>query len=381
MQTSSKQGEQDRLSTSEEGFHMQRFTLNRRQMLGGLAAGAGLSLLGPMRQAFAAVPEIVWATWDSNGHPEYVAAFEKATGTKVKLSFLSSEDAQFAALKTGSASDWDIVNPSLNGAWRYIKANVLKPLDLSKVPNLANMYDVFKTTDKVKGEDGATYAIPYLWGLNPIVYRSDIHTEEPTYSTLFDPKFKGQLAMRDYALESIAVAALHLGIPRERAFLLTSDELLEVKKALIAQKPLLRTYWQTIGDLTNLFATGEVTAAFSWRVPYDALKDKMKVAMAKPKAGIMGWCDCFGIPASLPDEKLETAYKFADYLLGADYAATIAEIGNYATTSSIIRDKLTPEKQAAIFVDDLSVMQNFIWPVAPENYSEWLKVWNEVKAA
>ena len=239
---------------------MQRFTLNRRQMLGGLAAGAGLSLLGPMGRASAAVSEIVWATWDSNGHPEYVATFEKATGTKVKLSFLSSEDAQFAALKTGSASDWDIVNPSLNGAWRYIKAKVLKPLDLSKVPNIAHMYDVFKTTDKVKGEDGATYAIPYLWGLNPIVYRSDIHTEEPTYSTLFDPKFKGQLAMRDYALESIAIAALHIGIPRERAFLLTSDELAEVKKALIAQKPLLRTYWQTIGDLTNLFATGEVTA-------------------------------------------------------------------------------------------------------------------------
>ena len=360
---------------------MQRFILNRRQMLGGLAAGAGLSLLGPMGRASAAVSEIVWATWDSNGHPEYVAAFEKATGTKVKLSFLSSEDAQFAALKTGSASDWDVVNPSLNQARRYIKAGELMPLDLTKVPNLAHMYDVFKATEKVKGEDGQTYAIPYLWGLNPIVYRSDIHTEEPTYSTLFDPKFKGQLAMRDYALESIAIAALHIGIPRERAFLLTSDELAEVKKALIAQKPLLRTYWQTIGDLTNLIATGEVTAAFSWRVPYDALKDKMKVAMAKPKAGIMGWCDCFAIPASLPEEKIETAYKFADYLLGADYAATIAEIGNYATTSSIIRDKLTPEKQEAIFIDDLSVMQNFMWPEAPENYSEWLKVWNEVKAA
>ncbi|SFM69975.1 spermidine/putrescine transport system substrate-binding protein [Pleomorphomonas diazotrophica] len=360
---------------------MQRFILNRRQMLGGLAAGAGLSLLGPMGRASAAVSEIVWATWDSNGHPEYVTAFEKATGTKVKLSFLSSEDAQFAALKTGAASDWDVVNPSLNQARRYIKAGELMPLDLAKVPNLAHMYDVFKATEKVKGEDGQTYAIPYLWGLNPIVYRSDIHTEEPTYSTLFDPKFKGQLAMRDYALESIAIAALHIGIPRERAFLLTSDELAEVKKALIAQKPLLRTYWQTIGDLTNLIATGEVTAAFSWRVPYDALKDKMKVAMAKPKAGIMGWCDCFAIPASLPEEKVETAYKFADYLLGADYASTIAEIGNYATTSSIIRDKLTPEKQEAIFVDDLSVMQNFMWPEAPENYSEWLKVWNEVKAA
>ncbi|MDR3496711.1 MAG: extracellular solute-binding protein [Ancalomicrobiaceae bacterium] len=356
--------------------------LNRRQMLGTLAAGAGLTLLGsPNRPAFAAAKELVWATWDSNGHPEYVSPFEAKTGSKVKLSYLSSEDAQFAALKTGSASDWDIVNPSLNGSWRYIKAGVLKSLDLTKLPGTANMYDVFKTTDKVKDDKGATFAIPYLWGLNPIVYRSDKYDVEPTYSTLFDPKYKGQLAMRDYALESISLTALHLGIPRDKAFTLSADELAECKKALIAQKPILRTYWQTIGDLTNLFATGEVTCAFSWRVPYDALKDKMKVAMAKPKAGIMGWCDCFGIPASLADDKLDLAYAFGNYLLGPDYAAAIAEIGNYATSTNVVRDKLTKEKQEAIFIDDLSIMKNFMWPVAPPNYSDWLKVWNEVKAA
>jgi spermidine/putrescine transport system substrate-binding protein len=242
-------------------------SMNRRQVLAGLAAGAGLTLLGTSRPAFAAASELVWATWDSNSRPEYVTAFEAKTGATVKLSYLSSDDAQFAALKTGSASDWDIVNPSINGAWRYIKANVLKPLDLAKIPNLSSLYDVFKTTDRVKGEDGATYAIPYLWGLNPIVYRTDVYAEEPTYSTLFDPKYKGQLAMRDYALESIAIAALHLGIDKSKVFTLSADELAEAKKVLIAQKPLLRTYWQTIGDLTNLFATGEVTAAFSWRVP------------------------------------------------------------------------------------------------------------------
>jgi spermidine/putrescine transport system substrate-binding protein len=26
-------------------------------------------------------------------------------------------------------------------------------------------------------------------------------------------------------------------------------------------------------------------------------------------------------------------------------------------------------------------MKSFMWPVAPENYSEWLKIWNEVKAS
>ncbi len=46
-----------------------------------------------------------------------------------------------------------------------------------------------------------------------------------------------------------------------------AKELAEAKKLLIAQKPHLRTYWQTIGDLTNLFATGESHLRLFWRVP------------------------------------------------------------------------------------------------------------------
>jgi putative spermidine/putrescine transport system substrate-binding protein/spermidine/putrescine transport system substrate-binding protein len=364
----------------DEGTMADTF-MTRRNVLAGMAAGAAAGVLGLPRQSQAAVSEMVWATWDSNGHPEYVAAFEKETGVKVKLSYLSSEDAQFAALKTGSASDWDMINPSLNGSWRYIKAGLLQQIDFAKIPNAAKMYDVFKTTPKVLDDSGKAFAVPYLWGLNPIIYRTDKFTVEPDYTTLFDPKYSGQLAMRDYALESIAIAGLVAGVPRDRAFVMDAKELAEAKKLLIAQKPLLRTYWQTIGDLTNLFATGEVSCAFSWRVPFDELKGKLPIAMAKPKAGIMGWCDCFAMPASLSEEKTEVAYKFIDYLLGANYATEIARIGNYATTSSIIRDDLSKEQQAAIFVDDMDVMKSFMWPVAPDNYSDWLKIWNEVKAA
>ena len=56
---------------------MQRFILNRRQMLGGLAAGAGLSLLGPMGRASAAVSEIVSPRFI----PIYTCATETDSGT------------------------------------------------------------------------------------------------------------------------------------------------------------------------------------------------------------------------------------------------------------------------------------------------------------
>jgi spermidine/putrescine-binding protein len=360
---------------------MTDFRISRRRLLTTIGAGAATVPFLRTNAARAAISEIVWATWDSNGHPEYVAPFEKETGVHVKLSYLNSEDAQFASMKTGAASDWDMINPGLNGVWRYIKAGLLQPIDTAKIPNMSKMYDVFKTTPKVLDSSGKQFAVPYLWGLNPIVYRKDKITEEPDYKTLFDAKYKGQLAMRDYALESIAVAGLAAGISRDKVFNLDTKDLAELKKMLIAQKPLLRTYWQTIGDLTNLFATGEVIAAFSWRVPFDDLTGKLPMAMAKPKVGIFGWCDCFALPTTLSPEKTEVGYKFINYLLGPEYSSTVAKIGHYATTSSVIRDQLSKDEQATIFVDDMEVMKSFMWPVAPDNYSEWLKMWNEVKAA
>lgn len=357
------------------------FRISRRTLLSAMGASAAAAPFLGAGRANAAVSDIVWATWDSNGHPEYVTAFEKETGVKVKLSYLNSEDAQFASMKTGAASDWDMINPGLNGVWRYVKAGLLQPIDTAKIPNFAKMYDVFKTTPKVTDASGTHFAVPYLWGLNPIVYRKDKITEEPDYKTLFDAKYKGQLAMRDYALESIAVAGLAMGVSRDKVFTMDAKELAEAKKMLIAQKPLLRTYWQTIGDLTNLFATGEVIAAFSWRVPFDELQAKLPMAMAKPKVGIFGWCDCFAMPKTLSPEKTELGYKFINYLLGPDYSTEVAKIGHYATTSSIIRDKLSKEEQATIFIDDMEVMKSFMWPVAPDNYTDWLKIWNEVKAS
>jgi spermidine/putrescine-binding protein len=355
---------------------------DRRTVLQILAGGAGaLAANALVRPAFADVKEIVWATYETTGRADYFKAYTAQTGIKAAFSYLTTDDALFASLKAGSSGNWDVLNPGLNGLSRYVKGGVLHQIDYAKIPNAATMYKPFRTAKEILGDDGKTYGVPYLWGLNPIVYRTDVYATEPDYHTLFDPKYSGQLAMHDFALEGIVIAALHLGIPRDKVFEMGAPELAEVKKALLAQKPLLRTYWQTISDLTNLFATGEVTCAFCWRVPYDALKNKMKVGMAKPKAGIFGWCDCLAIPADLPDDRLDAALGFINYLLGPEFAHFMAEGPVYATTTPVIRDQLTPAEQANIFIDDLSIMDSFIWPVNPPNYSDWLTLWNDVKAS
>ncbi len=355
--------------------------LDRRTILKAFAASAAVGGLAPTG-SLAASDEFVWMTWENLAKPEYLEGFLSKTDISLTKNFIGSDDEQFAKLRAGGASSVDLITPGLDKVEFYVSSNLLQPIDLAKISHADALYDVFKQTDLGK-KDGKTYGIPFYWGINPIVYRADLLDKEPDWSIFFEgDKYSGKLAMRDYALEGIMIAAMYLGIPEDRMFQLDDKELAEVKKALKAQKKLLRTYWNSIGDLTNLFASGEVACAFSWVPPYHDLRARgIDMGMALPEAGVIGWCDTVAIPAGVEGEKLDTAHALIDYLLGPVYSKKLAFGGPYATSTSVIRDELPSEQQEKIFIHDMTVMDSFVWKQNPPRYSEWVALWNEVKAS
>ena len=55
--------------------------------------------------------------------------------------------------------------------------------------------------------------------------------EKPDWSVFFKgDKYKGKLAMRDYAVEGIMIAALYLGIPLQEMFKMDDSQLAEVQE-------------------------------------------------------------------------------------------------------------------------------------------------------
>ncbi len=360
-----------------------KMPVDRRSFLK-LCAASTAATAFPMGvgSALAAAKDVYWLTWENLAKPEYLAPYLAAGGTPITKGFIGSDDEQFAKLRAGGGSEWDLITPGIDKTELYIASKLLQPLDLGMVPNAANLYAPFKSSPLGK-MDGKTYAIPFYWGINPIVYRADQMDAEPDWSTLFEgEKYKGRLAMRDYALEGIVIAALYLGIPRDRLFKMDDKELAECKKALLAQKKLLRTYWNSIGDLTNLFASGEVVCAFSWVPPYYDLRERgLDMGMAKPKEGVIGWCDSLAIPAQASAEGAEAAHALINYLLGPDYGKLLAVGGPYAQSTDIARASLSDEQQERIFIKDLGIMDSFVWKENPPNYGDWVRMWNEVKAS
>ncbi len=358
--------------------------MHRRNFMKLMAAGAAGSMFGSFPEMVLAGEKksVNWLTWENLAGDKYISDFVKSSGITIQKGFIGSDDEQFAKIRAGGAEDWDLITPGLDKVELYVAAGLLQPLDVAKIPNAQKLFPPFQAT-KLGKKDGKTYGIPFYWGINPIVYRADLMDEEPNWATLFEgTKYKGRLAMRDYALEGIAIAAMYVGIEKNRIFKMDDKELAECKKACIAQKKLLRTYWNSIADLTNLFAAGEVVCAFSWVPPYYDLRSKgFDMGMAKPKEGVIGWCDTCAIPAGTSDDSSASAHELINYLLGPDYGHKLALDGPYAISTSTARDKLSTEEQERIFVKDLKVMDSFVWKENPADYGKWVRIWNEVKAS
>ncbi|WP_226553765.1 extracellular solute-binding protein [Celeribacter naphthalenivorans] len=353
----------------------------RRDFIKTAMAGTALGVLGPAARANAST-DILWMTWENLAKDDYLAAFLDRHDISITKTFIGTDDEQFAKLRAGGASSVDLITPGLDKVEYYTASDLLQPIDFDKVPNAALLYETFNATSLGK-VDGETYGIPFYWGINPIVYRADLMDEEPDWSVFFEgDAYNGKLAMRDYALEGIMIAAMYLGIPETEMFDMDDKQLAEIKKVLMIQKSKLRTYWNSIGDLTNLFATGEVVCAFSWVPPYYDLKAKgIEMGMAKPKQGVIGWCDTIAVPKDVSGARLDATFELINYLLGPDYGKMLAVGGPYAQSTSAARDLLSEEEQDKIFIKDLSVMDNFVWKQNPARYNDWVALWNEVKAS
>eukprot|EP00873_Tetraselmis_striata_P008739 jgi/Tetstr1/429003/TSEL_018978.t1 len=265
--------------------------LQRRSFVFGTASAMGLAAApfgfgaGPAR---AAERKITWGTNEAYSRPEMLQPFTAATGIEVETALFSDPAELVTKLAAGGAG----VDMMIDGSYHVDithDAGVLQPLDPGAIPNLDTVIPAFRDAEGLSF-DGKTYGAPLLWGTDSMVYRGDmVDGEINDLGALFDSKYAGRIAMPGGLLESLIVGAIYLGI--DKPFDMTAADLDAVVELLIAQKPLLRTYWNDIGDLKNLMATGEVVLAWGWAPVMELVKDGIDVRWGFPSQGQLGWYD------------------------------------------------------------------------------------------
>lgn len=380
---------------TEEREKMAAPSYNRRTFLrrtGGAAAGLlAADLLGAYGSAsagqaasgldqLAPAKSILWSTNEAYARSNMVKPFEDQSHIHVDLQYFSDVAEVTSKLRTGGSGISLYTDGSYNSRISY-NMGILQPLDMKNIPNWNHVLPQFKNAQGMKF-GGRQYGVPFIWGTDSIAYRADkVKGKIDDISALWDPQFKGKIAMPDDLNESPQVAAMYLGF--DKPWDLTPAQLKEVKSALLKQKPLVRTYWHEIGDLKNLFATGEVLIAWSW-VPVMELVHTANIDMAwaVPRQGQLTWWDGNFIPKSASPAQKLAAEKLINYTLGNLYGVTVAEGPGYRTTAKLAVDKMKPALRNKLNFNDVGhFLKGAVWFQPPTRPKAYEQMWTDVKNA
>jgi len=321
--------------------------------------------------------------WEGYADPATVHAFEESRHCKVMATYMGTSDELVAKLRGGSASNYDVISPSSDVATSIVRAGLVAPLDLSKLPTYSQLSAKLRDLPLAKA-NGQVYGVPFMWGPNPLLYDTTAFSQPPDSWTIFwNPKYKGKISVWD-DLSTVYMAAQILGYDKpdpSQLYNLTDEQLAAVRKKLIELKPNVRKLWSSGGELTNLFQNHEVVLAMGWPLnTNDLRKLNFPIGETIPRENTTGWIDHLMITSASSNKEL--AHAFLEYMIQAKTQKLVTDRTHYTPANPGASQFLTPEEMKGLHLDnpDAYMQRIYFWQDVPRR-AKYNEIWNEVKAA
>ena len=323
-----------------------RFRPTRRAFLANTGALAvGLTFL-PRHSLSQEEKRLNFYNWDTYIGETTLEDFQGESGIEVQMDLFADNDELFAKLRAGNPG-YDVIVPTNDYVERMITAEMLMPLDHSKIPNMSNIDEPFRDA---AFDPGRKHSMPYMWGTMGIGYRKSA-VEEPidSWRVLMDSdQYAGRISLLGDAQNVIGCALKYLG----HSFNSTSaEEIEQVEELLIANKRHIKVFAPDTGQ--DLLIAGEVDLCQEWNGDILQVMDEDDdLAYVVPQEGTLLWEDCLAIPNGAPHP--DNAHAFINYVLDAEAGAAIADYIQYATANAAAKELMDEEyvNNPAIFPTD-----------------------------
>ena len=223
-----------------------------------------------------------------------VAPFRAATGCDVQVTPAASSRELLEMFRTGGYDG--VVAPSEVSA-RLIASHDVAPIDTSLIPDFDDLSAKLQSP-QANTLDGVHYGISYLWGANPLLYRTDLVTPAPqSWDVVFDGvSYPGRVTAPDTPMY-IADAALYLksaqpSLDISDPYELTRPQFDAAVQLLQQQRAQISSYWSSSAGLVRDFTTGAVVLGQAGEQPYGSLETAgVPVATVVPDEGVTGWIE------------------------------------------------------------------------------------------
>ena len=289
---------------------------SRRSLLKGRgAAAAGLTFARP---CFAADEEkkLNFYNWDTYIGETNLSTVKEKAGIDINMSLLATNDELFAKLSAGNPG-FDVIVPGSEFVERMIQADLLMPLDHSKIPNIKNVAKEF--IDDAPYDPGRKYSLPYTWLVIGIGYRkSKVKAVPDSWKYLFDSdEYKDRIAVMSDASELFRHGFKYLGASINGG---NAELIKKVEEMLKKQKDNIKVFHEDNGQ--DLLLSGEVDVVMEYNGDIAQIMTEDKdIDFVVPKEGAMMQSDSLAIPKGAPHP--ENAHAFINHILDAEVGAEI----------------------------------------------------------
>jgi len=337
-----------------------------------IARVAGFAILAAAAAtpAFAQAKTLTVSWWGYNGEKmkaNIIEPFKKICGCEVVFETGNNAD-RLNKLKLRGGKGVDVIYLTDSYSQLGIQQGLFHEVDRSKLPNLADLYDIAKAP---QGNYGPAYTI----GRIGIVYdTAKVNPPITSWNDLWRDDLKGAISLPGITTTGGPLTVLQAGKHAGADPYADADKAFGAIEAL---KPNVVKNYNTGSELVNLISTGEAKVAITQDFVLSSLRSAVPtMAWADLKEGDIAVLNTVNIPKG--SENVELAHQFINFILSKDVQQAEAEQGVDAPVSTKV--VLSPEKAKlwTYGAEMIAKLSRIDYQKLIEAQSDWVDRWNEI---
>ncbi|MCE8512632.1 polyamine ABC transporter substrate-binding protein [Ruegeria pomeroyi] len=331
--------------------------------------------------------------WSDYIDEELLAKFEAETGITLIYDVFDSNEVLETKMLAGG-SGYDVVVPTGTFLQRQIQAGAFQKLDMSKLPNHANMWDQIESRT-AQYDPGNEYSINYMWGttglgVNVGKVKEVLGEDAPMNSMdlVFKPENMEKLAacgvhFLDAPTEIIPATLKYLG---ENPDSHDADVIAKTEPVLMAVRPYIQKFHSS--EYINALANGDICVAIGWSGDILQARDRaaeadngVEIEYHAFKQGSLMWFDQMAIPVDAPNP--DAAHVFLNFIMDAQNMAAASNYVYYANGNKASQEFLVEDVigDTAIYPDAETMDNLYTTTPYPAKIQRTVtRLWTKVKS-
>ncbi len=275
-------------------------------------------------------------TWPGYADPDVVKTFEQRHGIRAEVTTIDSDLDLWKKISQSQGRDFDVFAVNTAELQRYIRQDLVVPIDRKSIPNLARQLPRFRDARAVPGieRDGKLYAVPYTYSEMGLIYDpQQIPAPPHSIAALWDERYRGKVIAYNGGTHSFSLAAQSLGY--SSPFSIDEKQWPAAVEQLIALRRNVAQFYTQPEESVALFIKRKAALMYAnfGSQQLKLLKAAgIDVGYALPREGALAWLDCWVVARGARNQAL--AAKWINYMLEDQPGQVLLQRQGLANTTS-----------------------------------------------